>query len=520
MKRTLALILSVLLLCTLLTACGQKPAQEQPAQAQPAADNAPQESTATVKDTIKVGVVSDPASLAPYQTNMNSLQTTSMMYEMLFALDQKNQAYPVLAESYTCEDANHYTIKLHEGIVDSNGNPFTASDALFSLKLALEHGVFSLFCLDMENCVAEDDLTLKLVLASPDRGILSNLSFIPMVTEKAFSESPDEMITTPVATGPYKLVEWIPGSSIKFEYNDKYWGDEPSIKNVEYYIIPEEAQRTTALVTGACDLVYNLATSDVDYIKGTAGLAVEEVPSVRTCGLLINCAENSPCNDVNLRLAIAHATNAEAIRMVAFSGFAQPAESAYSPECTDACDSYKIPDYYKYDLDLAKEYMAKTQVPEGTTLKLVIWSSPGLREAAEQVQSMLKELGLNVSITEYENSLFTDIINSQPDQYDLAVNMFLPPSGYTADAQFVINMWTHMPEELFTKYFGYYSSAIACTEISDIQKIMTECQTELYKDCPLVSFCHTTYIYGYNSELSVPTFVDLENLNIKDIHWN
>ncbi|HJA25328.1 MAG TPA: ABC transporter substrate-binding protein [Candidatus Fournierella merdigallinarum] len=512
MKKALAMILAAAMLVS-LAGCGTAPSGTTSAGGQST-------SGSEAKTTLRVGVVEDPGSFVPYNLNMNSHHTTSLVYQRLFRLDNENQIAPEMAESYEFEGDTALVIKLKSGIVDSAGNPFTASDALFSLRLAKDNGAFTLASVDLDASEVVDESTLRLALLSVDSSLISNLAFLAMVTEKAYNDSPDGMVTTPVGTGPYKLVDWVPGTSVTFTYNENYWGEEPVIKDVEYLIIAEESQRTTALETGTADIVYNLGTADVEYVRGTAGLAVEEVESVRTAGLFFNCSEQSVCNSTKLRQAIAHAINREAITSVAFGGYAELADSFFSNKCADYTSAYSFEDYYAYDVDLAKQLMAESGVPEGTELELIIWSATGLKEAAALVQNMLSEIGLTVKITEYENTLYTDILNSSPDKYDLAVNLFLPPSSYSADGLFVCNMWTHMPEEQNAMYSDYYNQAVVTTDMTAYQQLLTECQQKMYEDTPLVSICHTRYIYGYNSALSVPEFYDLENLDVTAISWN
>ena len=519
MKKALALILAGAMLATLFAACGAGPASTSGG-GQVASGGGEGTSAPADKTTLKVGVVEDPGTFAPYNLNMNSHHTTSLVYQSLFRLDSDNQIAPEMATGYEFDGDAALVITLNTGIVDSAGNPFTASDALFSLKLAKDNGAFTLASVDLDNSEVVDDQTLRLALVSMDSSLVSNLCFLAMVTEKAYNDSPDGMVTTPVGTGPYTLVKWTPGTSVTFTYNENYWGEEPAIKDVEYLIISEESQRTTALETGAADIVYNLGTADVEYISSTEGLAVVEVPSVRSCGVFFNCSEQSVCNNTLLRQAIAHAINKEAITTVAFGGYADLADSFFSNKCADYAPEYSFENYYEYDPELAKELLAQSGVPEGTELELIIWSATGLKQAAELIQNMLGEIGLTVKITEYESTLYTDILNASPDQYDLAVNLFLPPSSYSADALFVTNMWTHMPQELNEIYNNYYVEAIATNDMTAYQQLMTECQQSMYEDTPLVTFCHTRYIYGYNSALAVPEFYDLENLDVTALSWN
>ena len=519
MKKHLALFIAVLLLVSCLSGCGNS-ANSSSTEATPSDTQANDAGQAVENTSVKIGIVEDPGSFAPYNFNMNAQHTTSLVYQRLFRLNSEGEVTPELAESYEMIDATHYVIKLKDGVVDSAGNPFTASDVLFTIGLDQQNGVFSVFSVDVANSSAEDNLTLNLALVFPDSSLMPILSIIPMVTQASFEASPDQMVTTPVGTGPYVLDEWIPGSSAKFSYNENYWGEEPVIKNVEIDIIAEESQRTTALETGAVDIINNVPTSDVEYIKGKDGLLVKEVPSVSSAGLFFDCSEGSIFNDARVRKAVAYAINKEAIIKVAYNGFAETANSFFSSHCNDYIDTYRFDNYYDYDLDAAKSLLAEAGVADGTPIELITWASPGLREAAQQIQNMLDQIGLKVNITEYENTIYTDIISSDPSKYDCALTIVTAPSGNSADALFCVNMWTQMPEDLATKFGGYYNGAVGATDMGTYQSVLTDCFKELYEELPEFSICHTEYVYGYKANLSEPQIYDLEFIDVAALSWN
>src|SRR5262249_18433785 len=58
---------------------------------------------------------------------------------------------------------------------------------------------------------------------------------------------------TPIGTGPYKLKEWKAAEYTEVEAFDDYYGGRPKIDVLRMEIVPEDAVRKQALVTGDAD---------------------------------------------------------------------------------------------------------------------------------------------------------------------------------------------------------------------------------------------------------------------------
>ncbi|MBQ6214798.1 MAG: ABC transporter substrate-binding protein [Oscillospiraceae bacterium] len=517
MKKTFIVLLAIAMLIACLCGCGSASTsanQTAPSQSGTATASEPEET----KTSIKIGIIQDPGSLAPYNAIIDAQHSTALIYDKLFMLDGENMLQPCLAESYTIEDGNNIVIKIRDGVKDSAGNPFTASDAVFTLRLAEENGMFFTVAIDAGACEVLDDNSFRMKLHHPDSGLLARLAFVPMVTEKSYQDSPDQMVTTPVGTGPYKLVEWVSGSSMTLTYNENYWGKEPQIKDVTIVYIVDDSQRTTALETGAVDLVYSLPTSDVEHIKNSGIADVASFESVKSSGVIFNANAPSICANLKLRQAISHAINYEAIAAVAYNGYAQTAKELFSPLCSDYTSSFSPAEYFKYDLDLAKELMAESGVPEGTELQLITWPDPGLQQMSVQIQDMLSQIGLKVNITSYENAMFNQII-FDPTKYDIIATVYFPPSGASTDLLDFIMLYCQMDDNMKAKYQDYYSREISELDLPTLQGIVGEMLEEMYVDTPYVTACHLTQQFGYNSGLSGVVLNDAEMLDMSSIAW-
>ena len=87
--------------------------------------------------TLTIGLVAEPASLDFTTTDGAAIPQALLdnVYENLVKLDQDGEIVPSLATSWSVsEDGKTYTFHLVEDAKFTNGEPFTAEDAMFSIE--------------------------------------------------------------------------------------------------------------------------------------------------------------------------------------------------------------------------------------------------------------------------------------------------------------------------------------------------------------------------------------------------
>ena len=62
------------------------------------------------------------------------------------------------------------------------------------------------------------------------------------------------------------VTDYVVNSHLKVEARDDYWGKAPGIKNIEFYVINEDAQVINALDTGEIDLA-SIPLSEIEYVE-------------------------------------------------------------------------------------------------------------------------------------------------------------------------------------------------------------------------------------------------------------
>ena len=180
-----------------------------------------------------------------------------------------------------------------------------------------------------------DELTVVFKTKNPTPWFVSNVHQIFIVSKKDVeSRDAGDVGVKPIGTGPYKFVEWVKGSHLKFAANEAYWGGAPKIKNVELKIITEPATRFAALASGSVDLVAGLPLELLAQIQQNPKLEVLSRPSRRVIYLAIGNKAGTPLADVRVRRAIYQAINEDEIIDKVMLGKAYPAAQIADPATT------------------------------------------------------------------------------------------------------------------------------------------------------------------------------------------
>ena len=185
---------------------------------------------------------------------------------------------PWLAREWTTSsDGLVCTLKLRQGVLFSDGAPFTSADVLFTFQALYDPVVASplasaLLIGGKPLAVrAVDDHTVVLTFPGPYGSGLSILDSLPILPrhklEAAFKSGSFRdawSMTTPpadiVGLGPFALQEYVPGQRLVFGRNTHYWRRDdrgaalPYLDRIELQIVPEQNAELLRLQSGDADL--------------------------------------------------------------------------------------------------------------------------------------------------------------------------------------------------------------------------------------------------------------------------
>ena len=456
-KRLFALLLCIVMLVALV-ACNKTPANntnnttptpnnntntntdDTPDDAPPV-DDTPDDS-GPKRDNLVVAITTDSGTLDPlYNVGWDFLNVLRMMYEPMWEYQQGQVMRMVLAESVDASDPLHWVIKLKEGITFSNGNPFTASDVIFSLWRANNRVGVSAFIpeLDLEKSKATDDYTVELYYTEASIGHLATFASIYMFDEETFND--DTVSTTVIGTGPYEIANYVVNSHINLKTRDGYWGNTPAIPNLEFRVLAEEAQRVNALQMGEVDIA-TVPFQDITYVQGMDNLEVYLFAADTASTLYMNTTttrEGFSTMDETARHAIAYAIDRDAIVNIVYDGFAKVSRFPLSGGTQDAEERFMDLGVYGhgYDPELAKQ-LAESSGLVNKKLLMINNGTPTNSLICEMIQANLKAIGVEVEVQSFDAGSWLTLVFDET-QWDMAVDFTF---GGTCAAGY--RSWTRM----------------------------------------------------------------------------
>ena len=316
---------------------------------------------------VRVQIGGDVGTMAPWAPDGNGRTNVfPEIYETLFY--QKTlggDAIPLLAKGYDTVSETEYIIHLNENIYDTDGNHITASDVVFSYNICTEEGNQKPYVGNIASITAVDDYTVNLQLITAGVGALQDaICSVRIVAEKAYTN--DKMGTMPVATGPYKLKEWVTGSTITLGKNENYWADgnradisQANVDEIVYKVITEPSQIMISLQNGEIDYSGSVSQADIHHFLEGGDLAdsylVKAQPATLAQVLFFNCSEGNPFADVRMRQAVSYAIDNEAVLEGAYEGRGAVSHAFAGEKSADYQEGWKSEEYYEYNPENAKE---------------------------------------------------------------------------------------------------------------------------------------------------------------------
>lgn len=359
--------------------------------------------------TLRVGLAMEPTAICEViAASSANCPFTHLLYDTLVAFDSRDQSIrPRLAESWEiAEDNKSAVIHLNPNATAVDGSPVTASDVVFSFKMASTAPntlATQYVYYDVDNFEIIDDYTLVVKTYEPYAGIvhsLGNKNF-GVFSEHLMEEAGGPEVCAKngaCATGAYKFVEWVEGDHITVERRDDYFGEKGYYKYITFYFIGDGSARAMSLQSGDVDFIYGLGTALVNDVAGTPGLQVVECQSNSIMTMHLNAGEgnenftpNPALKDVRVRKAIAYAIQKDAIAMVAYDGHALPADSL-----APTTSKYYEPMGSYYDLEAAKALLAEAGYADGFTL--VVNALQSESKLCEVLQNQLGQIGITLEL--------------------------------------------------------------------------------------------------------------------------
>ena len=415
--------------------------------------------------------------------------------------DMDNSMSPGIAKSW--KQIDNLTWEFDINLVDyvfQNGDKLTMDDIIYSIERLKDIPRSADTGAKVEN-VTYKDSTLSIKFTEENNSLMTMVLSTAIIVNKAHIEAggDDARLLKPIGTGPYKVTDFVPATSLVLETWDGYLLPKPQIDKITFIISPEDAARYIAVETGQVQYSAWFTPFEMNLAEANDKLSTYYGESRRFHCLTFNC-EKAPFDNVNVRKALSYAIDRDSLsalqgggrppwRGVLFAGYPMYVEPANLPE---------------FDLQKAKDLLAAEGYSESNSLKFSMLTYAPADPALELYQSVLKSIGVNMEINEVEVSM-QNVLRAAGD---FEVEWWTPSNRG--------NHWLVDLERFDDNYFGSrntsrYSNArvqeiVKRMRVTTDQKELDELNAEINKiladELPMVAVIDETNMAAFDKRLT------------------
>lgn len=454
LKRKIAVILaSTLAMTTVLTGCSSS-------------DDGQTSGTDVFELNVCVGP--EPETIDPQKNTASDGSTLiNHTFEGLMKLDSENNIVGGQAEKHeVSEDGTVYTFTLREDAKWSDGQPVKASDFVYAWQRLVNPETASdyNYMIDMvlnaneimegKKDVSElgikaiDDKTLEITLKTPTAYFLEICAFPATYPVRAdiVDANPDTWSTNPetyIGNGPYVLKEWNHQANMVYTQNENYYDVENlGPDKINFQLMEDDNTILSAFKNE--EILFGDSLPN-DEIAAMTDNGLEIKSQLGTYFLCFNVNKEG-LDNAKVRQALSLAIDRQYLVDKVAQGGQIPADTFVPTGLSDVDNSKEFHDvaeaWYSIDdnaanLEKAKELLKEAGYENGQGLPSIeLMCNPGHEAIMEAVQSMWKELGVNVTISSQDWNVF--LVTRKDGDYQVARHGWL---GDYNDPISFLDMW-------------------------------------------------------------------------------
>lgn len=513
MKRKVSLLVVLVLICSLLvTSCGNKV------------------SSADKLDTLSITVGPDPDTIDPaLNTTVDGGTMVLHVFEGLYTLDKNGTPIPGQAKSYDVnDDKTVYTFHLRDNLKWSDGTPVKASDYIYSWNRAVSPDTASdyEYMFDVIKGYEEKNLEVK---APDDKTLVVTLKnavpyFLELTAFPTYAPVREDIIKSKgeawatavdsyIGNGPYKVVEWVPGSHIMMQKNENYWNYKKlGSEKIKFVLMEDDTARLNAFKSEEVLFIDQMPNDEIDAWRDKPEFNLQG--QIGTYYVSFN-VKKAPLDNVNVRKALILAIDRDYIcKNIGKSG--QEPAGAYVPiGLTDSDPSKEFREvggnFYdptaaanEKNLAEAKKLLADAGYPDGKGLPNIEYlynEGTGHQAIGEALQDMWKKIGVNVTLVSQEWNTF---VNTRKNgDYYVARNGWL---GDYNDPISFLDMWitgggNNDAQWSNAKYDALLKEIKASSDPKERFKKMHEAETIIFDEWMLCPIYYYVDLYLLNQKV-------------------
>ncbi len=484
--------------------------------------------------TLVAHLVTEPEILNPNYVFRNPYPAYTIYNHLVTYEAVTHEIIPDLAERWEIsKDGKMYTFYLAKNVKWHDGQKFTSADVKWTYESVIkEKGFFVTQLSVIDKIETPDDYTVRFVLKETDASFLDTLAHSqgPVVLPKHLYEGTDvtknELNRKPVATGPFKLQEWVSGSHMTLARNEEYFKGRPYLDKIIIKFSTNWAVVISALESG--EIQYSLNNppySECIRLKKIPGIDIGVTSQDITIHFDLNL-KRKPFDNVKVREALFSAVDIQDINNKVYAGFGVPLEGMFMSSVKWAYNAdAKKP---SFDPKRAEQLLDEAGYKRGSdgirfATSITTFMTMMVPDVSEVIKEHLRKIGIEVKVESIEFGLYTDKVLNKRD-FDMTVAggpIGFDPNGFiaffgTGGYRNCMSYSNPVVDELFRK-------ARASVDREERKKHYFEMQEILAKDLPRMNVIEYTWLYPYRTEFQgfffQPEYGKTVNMNCLGSVW-
>jgi peptide/nickel transport system substrate-binding protein len=333
------------------------------------------------------------------QLAAGGIQVFQALYDTLTVPNDKGEYVPYLAKSVEPNaDYTQWTIVLRDGITFHNGSPLNADAVKLNLDRFRRGVLFQFVFPDVSDVAVVDPMTVRVTTRVPwvaFPAFLWSTGRLGMAAPEQLNNE-STCAQNPIGTGPFKFQEWTPNDHLTTVKNPNYWQKDkfgnqlPYLDQITFRPQPDESQRVNGLSAGDLDIIHTDDGQQIsrlrDQAKSGSIKMLETDRAAEVAHTMLN-AGKPPFDNLNARLAVAYASDRNALNLLSNNQVTPTWDQPYAPE---TLGYQKDPGFPKQDPKKAEEFVNKYKQETGQSeLRFVLRSTPD--PSTQQLAAAVKD---------------------------------------------------------------------------------------------------------------------------------
>ncbi len=347
-----------------------------------------------------------------YTRQREALILAQLTDDGLFYADPKTLRFvPLAAKSYKFIDETTLDVVVRRGVKFHDGSPLTADDVVYTYKWARSRKGRTLNTKKLRRWMKSVEKTspmkVRFRLNYPYPMALRDMGISIYLRKKGSYDSTRKKSTNRRSLsyslnglGPYRVVQFDPGKVVILERFEGYYASSPkgrpAIKRIIFNTIPSWGAQQAAMMSGNVQWMYSVHTKIAENLGNTPKGVHLVGPSLRVGFVVMDAVgytgKNNPFTKIEVRRAMNHAINREAIVKQMMKGNSRVIHSACHPAQFGCAQDVKK---YDYNPAKAKELLRKAGYPNG--FEFVFWAYRE-RRVAEAIVAHLTRAGIRAKL--------------------------------------------------------------------------------------------------------------------------